>query len=211
VVVNGLMSGLIPCAKTDDLSVRWLETSFLRPAHPHACGRAGEDALGYGATDGGGKGGAGSPLPAAARAERSPAIQTPVSPSWSCWWWWPSSAFWRACSCPPWPPARPGRAACSAKTTTNNLVTGWLMYADEHSQRLAYNLAGAATRTNLNWAAGSLDWELTSDNTNLAFLTMRPSAPMSPGYPPSIAVLRTPFSAPCNTPPAGAAARGVIP
>jgi prepilin-type processing-associated H-X9-DG protein len=57
------------------------------------------------------------------------------------------------------------------QNNNKQLVLGWLMYADEHSQRLAYNLAGAATRTNLNWAAGVLDWELTSDNTNLAYLT----------------------------------------
>jgi prepilin-type N-terminal cleavage/methylation domain-containing protein/prepilin-type processing-associated H-X9-DG protein len=51
------------------------------------------------------------------------------------------------------------------------LVTAWLMYADDHNQRLAYNLGGPATRTNLNWAAGILDWELTPDNTNTAYLT----------------------------------------
>jgi prepilin-type processing-associated H-X9-DG protein len=51
------------------------------------------------------------------------------------------------------------------------LVTGWLMYADDHAQGLAYNMGGAAASTNLNWAAGSLDWELTADNTNLADLT----------------------------------------
>ncbi len=56
------------------------------------------------------------------------------------------------------------------QNNNKQLVIGWLMYADEHSQRLAYNLAGPATRTNLNWAAGVLDWELTPDNTNLAFL-----------------------------------------
>jgi prepilin-type processing-associated H-X9-DG protein/prepilin-type N-terminal cleavage/methylation domain-containing protein len=57
------------------------------------------------------------------------------------------------------------------QNNNKQLVLGWLMYADEHSQRLAYNLAGAAARTNLNWAAGVLDWELTSDNTNLACLS----------------------------------------
>lgn len=57
------------------------------------------------------------------------------------------------------------------QNNNKQLITGWLMYADDHSQRLAYNLGGAAARTNLNWAAGVLDWELTSDNTNLAFLT----------------------------------------
>ncbi len=51
------------------------------------------------------------------------------------------------------------------------LVTAWLMYADDHVQRLAYNLAGPAARDNRNWAAGELDWELTPDNTNLADLT----------------------------------------
>ena len=57
------------------------------------------------------------------------------------------------------------------QNNNKQLVMGWLMYADDHAQRLAYNLGGAVTRTNLNWAAGVLDWELTGDNTNLAFLT----------------------------------------
>jgi prepilin-type processing-associated H-X9-DG protein len=57
------------------------------------------------------------------------------------------------------------------QNNNKQLATGWLMYADDHSQRLAYNLAGAAARTNINWVAGLLDWELTTDNTNLADLT----------------------------------------
>jgi prepilin-type N-terminal cleavage/methylation domain-containing protein/prepilin-type processing-associated H-X9-DG protein len=57
------------------------------------------------------------------------------------------------------------------QNNNKELVTGWLMYADDHSQGLAYNLGGAAARTNINWAAGVLDWELTTDNTNLADLT----------------------------------------
>ena len=72
----------------------------------------------------------------------------------------------------------PALAASQAKARgifcqNNNkqLALGWLMYADDHSQGLPYNLAGAAARTNINWAAGMLDWELTSDNTNLADLT----------------------------------------
>jgi prepilin-type N-terminal cleavage/methylation domain-containing protein/prepilin-type processing-associated H-X9-DG protein len=72
----------------------------------------------------------------------------------------------------------PALAASKAKARglfcqNNNqqLVAGWLMYADDHAQRLPYNMAGAATRTNLNWAAGVLNWELSSDNTNLADLT----------------------------------------
>jgi len=57
------------------------------------------------------------------------------------------------------------------QNNNKQLVTGWLMYADDHAQRLAYNLAGAAARTNLNWAAGVLTWELDTDNTNSADLT----------------------------------------
>jgi prepilin-type N-terminal cleavage/methylation domain-containing protein/prepilin-type processing-associated H-X9-DG protein len=57
------------------------------------------------------------------------------------------------------------------QNNNKQLSLAWLMYADDHSQTLPYNLAGAAARTNLNWAAGVMDWELTSDNTNLADLT----------------------------------------
>jgi prepilin-type N-terminal cleavage/methylation domain-containing protein/prepilin-type processing-associated H-X9-DG protein len=57
------------------------------------------------------------------------------------------------------------------QNNNKQLVTAWLMYADDHSQGLAYNLSGPATRDNMNWAAGKLDWELTPDNTNLANLT----------------------------------------
>ena len=57
------------------------------------------------------------------------------------------------------------------QNNNKQLVTGWLMYADDHAQWLPYNLAGAAARTNINWAAGVLDWELTTDNTNSVELT----------------------------------------
>jgi prepilin-type N-terminal cleavage/methylation domain-containing protein/prepilin-type processing-associated H-X9-DG protein len=57
------------------------------------------------------------------------------------------------------------------QNNTQQLVSGWLMYADDHAQRLAYNLGGAAARTNSNWAAGVLNWELSTDNTNFADLT----------------------------------------
>jgi prepilin-type N-terminal cleavage/methylation domain-containing protein/prepilin-type processing-associated H-X9-DG protein len=57
------------------------------------------------------------------------------------------------------------------QNNNKQLATGWLMYADDNAQTLPYNLGGAAARTNLNWAAGVLDWELTPDNTNYADLT----------------------------------------
>jgi prepilin-type N-terminal cleavage/methylation domain-containing protein/prepilin-type processing-associated H-X9-DG protein len=65
--------------------------------------------------------------------------------------------------------ARAQGAAC--QNNNKQLLTGWLMYADDHAQALPYNLASTAARTNLNWAAGVLDWELTTDNTNYADLT----------------------------------------
>jgi prepilin-type N-terminal cleavage/methylation domain-containing protein/prepilin-type processing-associated H-X9-DG protein len=54
---------------------------------------------------------------------------------------------------------------------TKQLLSGWLMYADDHAQILPYNLGGAAARNKINWAAGVLNWELRRDNTNLTDLT----------------------------------------
>ena len=72
----------------------------------------------------------------------------------------------------------PALARSKAKANTiyclnNNkqLVAGWLMYADDYSQRLPYNFGGADAESNANWVAGRLDWELTPDNTNTAQLT----------------------------------------
>jgi prepilin-type N-terminal cleavage/methylation domain-containing protein/prepilin-type processing-associated H-X9-DG protein len=57
------------------------------------------------------------------------------------------------------------------------LALAWLLYADDHNGRLAYNLGGQAgrrtmtVRTNLNWVNNVLDWELTDDNTNVTTLS----------------------------------------
>jgi prepilin-type N-terminal cleavage/methylation domain-containing protein/prepilin-type processing-associated H-X9-DG protein len=68
--------------------------------------------------------------------------------------------------------ASKARARCIyCQNNNKQLVAGWLMYADDHGQRLAYNLAGGAARTNINWAAGVLTWELDTDNTNIADVT----------------------------------------
>ena len=61
--------------------------------------------------------------------------------------------------------------AIYCQNNNKQLVTGWLMYADDHSQHLANNFGGADAESNANWAAGRLDWELTPDNTNTADLT----------------------------------------
>ncbi len=60
----------------------------------------------------------------------------------------------------------------------------WVMYADEHTGRLPYNLGGdltrhtAAPRTNANWVNNILSWEETdSDNTNTATITQASLAP----------------------------------
>ncbi len=59
---------------------------------------------------------------------------------------------------------------------TRQLFLAWMIYADEHSGRLAYNLGGqvanrgVAPRTNANWVNNILTWELHSDNTNTAGL-----------------------------------------
>ncbi len=60
---------------------------------------------------------------------------------------------------------------------TRQLALAWLLYADDHTDRLPYNLGGDATRstvalrTNLNWVNGIMDWSLSEDNTNTAMLT----------------------------------------
>ena len=66
---------------------------------------------------------------------------------------------------------------------TKQLTLGWLMYADDHEGRLAYNLGvtnsvgfggvgGAASAMALNWANNVLNWEVANtDNTNAAKLT----------------------------------------
>ena len=59
---------------------------------------------------------------------------------------------------------------------TRQLAFGWLLYADEHNGRLAYNLGGmgrapALLHTNLNWVNNVMSWELDPDNTNNAALT----------------------------------------
>ena len=71
-----------------------------------------------------------------------------------------------------------GRAlAISCLNNTRQLAVAWALYADDHENRLPYNLGGtgvrriASVRTNLNWVNNVLTWGLESDNTNVATLT----------------------------------------
>lgn len=60
---------------------------------------------------------------------------------------------------------------------THQLDLAWLMYADDHNQRLAYNLGGnngsrrIAASTNMNWVNNVLTWGLEPDNTNTTGIT----------------------------------------
>lgn len=60
---------------------------------------------------------------------------------------------------------------------SRQLSVGWLLYADDHADRLAYNMGGdanrtsVAPRTNLNWVNNIMSWSLDSDNTNITTIT----------------------------------------
>ena len=64
---------------------------------------------------------------------------------------------------------------------TKQLTLAWLLYADDHNERLTYNIGSSRTASevslpsfthmNLNWANNVLTWELDADNTNTAKLT----------------------------------------
>jgi prepilin-type N-terminal cleavage/methylation domain-containing protein/prepilin-type processing-associated H-X9-DG protein len=60
---------------------------------------------------------------------------------------------------------------------TRQLALAWVLYADDHNGRLAYNLGGdgwsrtAAIRTNLNWVNNVMTWDIDDDNTNTLTIT----------------------------------------
>jgi prepilin-type N-terminal cleavage/methylation domain-containing protein/prepilin-type processing-associated H-X9-DG protein len=72
-------------------------------------------------------------------------------------------------------------AACLSNSSQLGLA--WLMYADDNSGRLPYNLGGTSERriapqgSPMNWVNGVLDWELSPDNTNTATVTGASLAP----------------------------------
>ncbi len=65
-------------------------------------------------------------------------------------------------------------------SNTRQLTLAWMVYADDHNGRLAYNIGSSQTASevslnspmqmNLNWADNVLSWELDPDNTNSAKL-----------------------------------------
>ena len=66
---------------------------------------------------------------------------------------------------------------------TKQLAVAWMLYADDHNGRLAYNLGGdalsrgVAQRTNLNWVNNIMTWDLDDDNTNVLTITEASLAP----------------------------------
>jgi prepilin-type N-terminal cleavage/methylation domain-containing protein/prepilin-type processing-associated H-X9-DG protein len=60
---------------------------------------------------------------------------------------------------------------------TKQLAMAWILYADDHQGRLAYNLGGdarsrtVAQRTNLNWVNNVMTWGLEDENTNILTIT----------------------------------------
>ena len=64
-----------------------------------------------------------------------------------------------------------------------HLVLAWILYASDNSGQLAYNQGGTiwggsfASTTNANWVNNIMDWELSPDNTNMAFVNNSLIAP----------------------------------
>jgi prepilin-type N-terminal cleavage/methylation domain-containing protein/prepilin-type processing-associated H-X9-DG protein len=78
------------------------------------------------------------------------------------------------------------------QNNNRQLMASWLMYADDHTQRLPYNLAGAEAHNRINWVAGVLNWELSQDNTNVLDLT---EAALGPYTAKASAIYRCPSDA----------------
>jgi prepilin-type N-terminal cleavage/methylation domain-containing protein/prepilin-type processing-associated H-X9-DG protein len=65
----------------------------------------------------------------------------------------------------------------SCMNNQRHLLLAWFMYSTDNNGKLAYNLGGNAWNpnsfaptTNANWVNNIMDWDLSPDNTNLAFV-----------------------------------------
>jgi len=78
---------------------------------------------------------------------------------------------------------------------TRQLGFAWMLYADDHNGRLAYNLGGdaksraVAERTNINWVNNVMSWELDDENTNTLTIT---DASLAPYTSKAVAIYRCP-------------------
>lgn len=68
-------------------------------------------------------------------------------------------------------------------SNTRQLALATLIYADDHEERLPYNLGltGSSFRTPLNWVNNVMTWDLSQDNTNLATITRASLGPYVSG------------------------------
>src|SRR5260370_2899888 len=96
-----------------------------------------------------------------------------------------------------------GRAKSKAKgvcwlNNTRQLGFAWMLYADDHNGRLAYNLGGdaksraVAERTNINWVNNVMSWDLEDENTNTLTIT---EASLAPYTSKAVAIYRCPGDA----------------
>ena len=78
---------------------------------------------------------------------------------------------------------------------TRQLSFAWILYADDHNGRLAYNLGGdaksrtVADRTNINWVNNVMTWDLDDENTNTLTIT---EASLAPYTSKAVAIYRCP-------------------
>ncbi len=83
-----------------------------------------------------------------------------------------------------------GRAKVRAQAVyclnnTRQLGLAWMSYADDHYDRVPYNLGnpasknnkGVAQKSDLNWVNNIMSWDLSSDNTNADTITQAGLAP----------------------------------
>lgn len=79
--------------------------------------------------------------------------------------------------------AREKAHGISCMSNTKQLAVAWILYADDHQGRLAYNLGGdaksrtVALRTNVNWVNNVMTWDTADENTNLLTITEASLAP----------------------------------
>jgi len=81
------------------------------------------------------------------------------------------------------------------QSNLRQLTLAWNLYANDNSDRLVYNLGGGSAKKSLsapldhNWVNNILDWNLTTDNTNRAFVKTSKLAPFAAN---SVEVYRCP-------------------
>lgn len=66
--------------------------------------------------------------------------------------------------------ARDGSQTAQCLNNHRQLISAWLMYADDNNGNLVLSTFSGTTTAGTGWAAGWLDWSTSSDNTNVLLL-----------------------------------------